>query len=370
VHRWRSVPRPAATRRRLPIPWAAVLVGIGLAAGLGAAIPPALAAEPPKVTLEPASRDLGVVGLGEEAVAEFLVRNDGGAPLTLALPDPPPGLAAEGLAPEVAPGGSIRLRVRVDTLRARDTPQQWWTLVTNDPDRPRVTLEIQLEVRPFLLVRPGYARYITVQRAREGTIAETVGAADGATFRVLGVVSPAPHLRVVYREARPEERQPGWAGSQWRVEVTLASDSPVGPLTGMIVVNTDHPRQHRAFIPLSGFVRPILAVTPTPAQLGDLDRRRTVPLRLSVKNFAEESIELTDVSTDVAAVRVVIEPVEPGRAWHLALLPAPEAPLGQFEGTIRLRTASPKLPSLEVPLSGRIVESPPAPPPPAPAPGN
>jgi hypothetical protein len=218
-----------------------------------------------------------------------------------------------------------------------------------------VALAVQLDVRPFLLVRPGYARYITVQKAREGTLAQTIGAADGATFRVLRVESPLPSLRVSFREARPDERQPAWTGSQWRVTVTLASESPVGALAGSIVVHTDHPRQRRAFIPVSGFVRPILAVTPPEARLGDLDHRRSNPVRLLVRNFAEEPIEITGVSTDVAAVRAELEPIQAGRTWRLKLLPAPGAPLGPFEGTLRLRTGSPKLPSLEVPLSGRIV---------------
>jgi hypothetical protein len=317
--------------------------------------------------VEPESQDLGVVGLGEEAVAEVQVRNAGGAPLTLAAPRLPQGVGVEGLVPELAPGASVRLRVRIDTLRAHAEPRQAWSLVTSDPDRPQVAVEVRLEVRPFLLVRPGYARYITVQKAREGTIAQTVGAADGAAFRVLRVEAPVPHLRVAFREARPDERQGAWTGSQWRVETTLAADSPVGALTGTIVVHTDHPRQRRAFVPLSGFVRPILAVTPAEARLGDLDRRRITAVRLVVKNFAEEPITVTGVSTDVAAVRAEIEAIQPGRSWRLKLSPAPEAPPGPFEGKVVLRTASPKLPTFEVPLSGRIVEPPPGPAAPPPA---
>jgi hypothetical protein len=335
-----------------------------LAASLVALAPAPVAAQsgaPPRVEVDPDSRDLGVVGLGEEAVAEFVLRNTGGAPLTLTVPRPPQGIEVEGVVAEVPPGESVRVRVRVDTLRAQAERRQESALVTNDPDRPRVTLVVQLDVRPFLRVRPGHARFITHQHAREGTIAQTVGAVDGASFRVLRADSPMPSLRVTFREARPEEREPAWTGSQWRVEATLASDSPVGALTGYIMVHTDHPRQRRAFVPVSGFVRPMLAVTPPEARLGDLDRRRTTPVRLLVKSFAEGAIQITGVSTDVAAVRAEIEPVEPGRTWRLKLLPVPDAPLGPFQGTLRLRTAIPELPSVEVPLSGRLVEaSPPA----------
>lgn len=311
---------------------------------------------PPRVTVDPESQRLGVVGLGEEAVAEVVVRNDGGAPLTLAAPRLRRGTRVEGLVPELAPGESVRVLFRIDTLASDGNRQYSWTLVTNDPDRPRVVLGIDLDVRTFLVGRPGYARYIVVQHAREGTITQTLGATDGAPFRVLRVESPLPTLRVSFAEARPEERQPSWTGSQWRVMSTLASDSPVGPLSGQIVVHTDHPRQKRAFIPVSGFVRPILAVTPPEAKLGELARTRPNAVHLFVKNFAEEEIEVREVSTDVAAVRVEVEPIESGRTWRLKLFVVPDAPLGPFQGKVLLHTASPQVPRVEVPLSGRLVE--------------
>ena len=139
--------------------------------------------------------------------------------------------------------------------------------------------------------------------------------------------------------------------------MTLPADAPVGALTGMIIVHTDHSRQKRAFIPLSGFVRPMLTATPAEARLGDLDRRATRPVHLLLKSFTEELIEVTGVSTDVAAVGTAIEPLERGRTWRLQIFPRPEAPLGAFSGKVRVQTTSPKLPTFEIPLSGRLVES-------------
>ena len=322
--------------------------------------PPTTSATPaeparPRVAVDAERQDLGLIGLGEEAVAVFLVTNRGSAPLVFATPVLPRGTSVDGLVAELSPGQSVSLRFRIDTLTANAEPLQRWTLVTNDPDRPRLALAASIDVRPFVAARPGYARYIVVQQAREGTITQTIGALDGADFRVLRVESPAPSLRVSFREARPDERQPVWTGRQWRVESTLATDAPVGALTGSIVVHTDHPRQSRVVIPVSGFVRPMFAVTPPEARMGDLDRRQTRPAQFVVKNFAEEEIALTGVSTDVSAVRAEIEEVERGRSWRLKLFPAPSAPPGPFEGKLVLHTASPKLPSFEVPVSGRLV---------------
>ena len=310
----------------------------------------------PRIAIDPERRDLGVVGLGEDAVAEYVVRNDGGAPLTLAMGPRSRGSRVEGLVPELPPGRSIRLRFSIDTFEGDGERVQGFALLTNDPARPRVPVEADVEVRPFLVARPGYVRYNVVQHAREGTITQTITSLDGAKFKVLRVESPVPTLRLSFREASAEERTAGASGSQWKVMSTLRADSPVGALQGYIVAHTDHPRQKRAFVPLSGFVRPILAVTPPEAKVGELDRKRSKPLRLVVKNFAEEEIEVSGVSTDVAVVKVALETVERGRSWSVTLLPVPDAPLGAFQGKIVLRTASPKVPLLEVPLSGQLVD--------------
>jgi hypothetical protein len=321
--------------------------------------PPSVPGSPvPRVIVTPERRDLGVVGLGEDAVAEFVVRNDGGAPLALTAPVLPRGTSVEGLVSEVPAGEAVRLRFRIDTLNANAEPRQDWTLITNDPDRPRVEVPVTLDVQPFLVVRPGRIRYITVQHERDGVLTQTIGAVDGATFRVRSVQSPVAFLRVSFHEAAEAERRPDLKGSQWRVVTTLPADAPVGALSGLIVVHTDHPRQKRAFIGLSGFVRPMLVATPAEARLGEVDRRRSRPLQLLLKNFAEELIEVTGVSTDVSAVTVEIEPIEPGRTWRLRLVPISDAPLGAFGGTVTIRTASPKVPTFDIPLSGRLVESP------------
>jgi Protein of unknown function (DUF1573) len=362
-----DVSRITAVRRPRParFTWPALVVALGLVA-FGCADPgrkassPATEApppSPPRVTVDPEFHDLGVVGFGEQAVAEFVVRNEGGSPLTLAVPQTPRGIAVDGLGAPVPPGQSLRLRVNVDTFEANAERQQAVNVTTNDPERPTVTLVARIDVRPFLIARPGYARYITVQHAREGTITQTIGATDGAEFRILRVESPTPNLRVSFWEATPEQRDPSWPGSQWRVATTLDSVSPVGPLSGLVVVHTDHPRQKRIFIQLSGFVRPVLAATPPEVRMGDVGRQRAEPWRIFVRNFAEETIEVTEVSTDVAAVRAELEPLQPGRSWRVNLFPVAEAPLGPFEGKVLLRTASPTLPTFEIPVAGRLVDS-------------
>ena len=198
---------------------------------------------------------------------------------------------------------------------------------------------------------PGYARYITVQGGRPGTVSQLLLADDGVRFAVTGVESPLPHLAVAWREARPEERIPEAAGSQWVVETALAPDAPVGPLGAVVAVLLDHPSQRTLLIPVTGFVRPRFAVTPPEAALGAVSPG-SGPFRFFVRNFMEEASELGAATCDVAGVTAVVEPAEPGHGWWVVVKIGAALPAGPFTGTLRVPTTSAGQPLLEVPVTG------------------
>jgi hypothetical protein len=123
-----------------------------------------------------------------------------------------------------------------------------------------------------------------------------------------------------------------------------------------MTVRLDHPKQKRLRIPVSGFVRPMFAVTPATAQLGDIERGRLpASAGLVLKSFHAEPVELHAATTDVPGIRVEIVPVERGRTFRLRVVLEPTLADGPFAGTIQVRTSNAKRPTIEVPLSGRIV---------------
>jgi hypothetical protein len=356
--RWVRITRPVAT---------AAVIGLVLALA-----PPeplrALAGQSPPVAAEDtaattpivvagaeSTADVGVVAVGADARYEFSVRNDSSEPLTLR----PARVAAEAaitaLDERIAPGARGRVHVALDTFALAGPNEVAVVLASSDPGRPEIRLTLRIDVRSFIVVDPGFARYLFVQGAREGTIAQSLWASDGTPFRVIGVRSPSPHLRVRVREARADERTQAASGRQWRVESTLASRPPVGPLGGFIELTLDHPRQQRVRIPVSGFVRPMLAVTPPAGDLGEVRAGTAVRGRFVLKNFAEENVSVAHVRADVAGVAADVITVEPGHVYTVGLAIAADAPPGPFSGRIRIRTSSAKTRDVDVPIHGTIV---------------
>ncbi len=311
---------------------------------------------PAAVMIEPAEIDLGVLGVAEPAQAEFVLHNNTDSAVELRL-EGAKGLRVLGLPTRVAARARERFTAVLETRVPPGPLHTGLRLGTSDPKTPVLAASVKASVRAFLAVTPGYARYITVRHAREGTLAQTVVASDGATFRVLEVRPPVPHLRVAFHEATAAERRSDQPGSQWRVDLTLASDAPVGALTGDVEIVTDHPKQKRAFLELSGFVRPVFAVTPPEPQLGDV-QPGTASVTLFVKNFAEELLGIQSVETGTPSLRAQLEAQEPGHTWRVRLSVPDTAPVGPFSTRLRLLTTHPKVPVIEVPVTGRVVRPP------------
>lgn len=311
-----------------------------------------------RAVLAAREQKLGVVAPGEPAVATFCIENAGTAPLTVAAGNPVPFIAGVESTVEgspAAPGAAATVTIRIATGKRAGEGTIIVPVKTNDPTAEKIDLRATVEVKPLLLADPGYARFNVVRQEREGTIAQTVWSTDGKSFHVLAVESPTPALRTSFREAADGERRADTSGSQWRIDLTLPADAPVGALVGDVVVVTDHPRQQRLYLPLSGFVRPVMAVTPPEAELGDVDRSRPFRFTLDVKSFATESIALERATCDLPGATVEIVPVTAGRAYRVRVSVPEGLPTGPIAGTVQVFTASSKVPRLDVPVRGRIV---------------
>lgn len=321
---------------------AALLVA---SAALAAGKPKAVAAEPIK--------DAGSVSKGDKAVYDFVIRNDGDAPLEITSVQPACGCTVAEFDKTVAPGKTGKVHVALDTATFNGPIAKGVSVFTNDPDNPRIELTVRANVAPSIVAKPGYARYITVQdEPKEGNIGQTLWAPDGAAWDIVRVESPWPYLTVTFHEAKDEEKLADFAGRQWKVDMKLANDAPVGALSDFVTITTNHPKQKVVRIPVSGFVRPALAITPTVADFGELQLKEPLKKTLNIRNFSTNPIKVTGVEQNVKGINVAVEPLEEGREYQVRFTLTPEIPKGPFAGKLLIHTDSPKRPLIEVDVKG------------------
>jgi hypothetical protein len=312
----------------------------------------------PLTVAEPMA-ELGKLIKGSTKAHTFVLRNSSDEPVRIERVTPSCGCTVAEFDKTIPPGGDGTVRAELDTATINGSGVSVIEVYLAGQDAPALRLGLSYEIVARLLAEPGYARWNYVQHEREGTIGQTVYAADGADFDIVDVEPPMPAIEVTYRKATPEERVEKAEGSQWRVEPTLDSEAPVGPISGFIVVRTTHPEQEVLQIPVSGFVRPALFVEPQRGDFGALAADGTKRGVFHVRNFATDPIALTGAETDVPGVSARIEPIEEGRRWDVVVeLDTVAMEKGDFAGKLRLTTDSDKVPALTVDLSGTVVSRP------------
>lgn len=320
-------------------------------AGQGAAAPTAVRTAAQVVVDHPVI-DLGTIGYGVEPTAGFLVRNTGTTALDLALHSKSPGLRLVDAPTRLEAGQSGRIRLTIDTFSAGATTQWEASFSTTDPATPFLALTVKADVRQFIAVVTPTARFSFVQFGAEGGTTHVVGALDDAGMDVLGVDSPFPYIRADVKELTEAERSVEIpADRQWRVSLTISPDAPVGPIGGVAVIRTTHPAQPRAFIAVSGFVRPLIAVTPPAVELQPLQTSSDLPiLTLLVKNFGAEPLDISSPVSDVPGLEARIIPVERGHVWRIELRAGAGWTTGGADGVLRFRTTHPSMPQVSVPI--------------------
>ncbi|MEE8524291.1 MAG: DUF1573 domain-containing protein [Thermoanaerobaculia bacterium] len=315
--------------------------------------------KPRAVPLEPI-KEFDVVAKGEVVKHTFEIRNEGDAPLEVTDVRPSCGCTVARYDRTIAPGEIGKVHVTLKTDNFAGPISKSIAVFTNDFDNPKLQLVVKAHVKPYIQVSPGYARYNYVRGEEIVPIGQVLWAEDGSDIKILKAKGPFEHVTVNYREATEKERDPRGTGRQWRLDIELSPDSPVGPLRNHVLVTIDHPKQKTVKIPVSGFIRPRQHVTPDEMNFGQL-QGASLPSRrtLSFTNFITKPIELTEIETEFEAIKAEVRPsaneTEKGYRFKLVLTIGPGMPKGNFDSTVKIHTTDPQNPVIEVPIKGTVL---------------
>lgn len=323
--------------------------------GLGAvAADQAESPAPAAVALEMV-KDFGVVNKGQRVTHEFQIRNDGEATLEITGVRPSCGCTVAEFDKTVAPGETGKVMATVDTRNFKGGIAKSVRVFTNDSQNPQIDLVIKANVRSQVEVDPGYARFIAVYGEPQKTSVQTLWSEDHEDLKILKAESPYPFVKVTYRQVKEDEESRDSSGRQWQIEVALDKNAPVGPLADFVVVTTSHPKLKTLRIPVSGFVRPVMSVTPRIADFGRRELSEPQTASLEIRNLSSSAVALGDITSNLAGLEAEIEPLEEGRLYKVLLTLQPGMAKGDFEGLVTIDTNSAKQPTIEVSVKGVVL---------------
>jgi hypothetical protein len=307
----------------------------------------------PQIAISESVLDAGVVPSGAQVSQIFVLENQGDEPLEILAVEPDCGCTVVRYDRSIAAGGRGEIAALVDVSTFVGPIAKYLTVRTNDAANPSVTLTIKAQIRPDVQAHPGYARFLTVVGQEEMKAEQVVWSSNHDDFVIESANSPYRHLAVAVREAEEGEERPEGQGRQWVVEMTLARNAPVGPMADHVSLTTNHPDRPMMRIPVSGFVRPILAVSPPFVDFGEREMTGPVTASVRVTNFSEQEINITSATSDLAELVIEIDPDEGSHFILIQLLPG--LAQGEFTGLLTLETDSPDIPILEVEVKGTVL---------------
>lgn len=332
-------------------------VGVALSVLLVSSMASAAESSVPRIAAKTLNYKLGIVDRGKNIEQRIALANEGSGNLEISGVSTSCECAKARFDSRIAPGRDGEVTVAVDTQDLLGPVTIDVVIESNDPVLPRLKLELELKVQPKVFAKPGYARLQYVLGEPGGGIKQVFWSDDFDDLQIVRVESPYPFVRAIAREAKPEERKAGGRGRQWVVDIEIGPQAQVGPLTGNVRVWTNHPVDRLTALPLSGFVRPAVALTPPEADLRPFSRLTPPTFSIDVRNFATEPIEVRDMlRASWPDVQVKTVPLVPGRRFRVDVTLPKGLPVGALRGVVVVATNSPNVPELEIPIRALVTD--------------
>jgi len=334
-----------------------IIVGIAAIGLMSASVVAQEDAGGPKLAVPGKIVDLGNVSKGEIAEAVFKLVNEGTEPLLVKSVRPTCGCTVADYDREILPGAEGKVTAKLDTADFSGPVSKSILIMTNDAVNPTVTVVIKANVQPHIdvLPRPLIRFNAVIKENMEETV--VVVASDlEREFKITKVESTVPYLLASYRPLDEGERFDGHSDSQYEVSLKLADEVQVGPVSGRLIIHTDHPDAPKVQVKVYGVVRALLHVTPPQIQFGSVDAKARPGRNVIVVSNRTGGVKtrVTGVSVDDPVFSAEVRSIKEGRRYQVTVTIDPEAEPGVYSARLKVTTDDPEYPELEVPVRAKI----------------
>lgn len=336
---------------------AALALGGAVASSASVAPPMAPEAAVPKATIDPAPFRFGKALRGAVVEHEFVLRNQGTAPLHLLRARMTPPLAVTRMPASVPPGGEARVRFRLDTA-ALDGPFDGLVLLEiDDPAQPELRLAFEGTIVPTVEVSPAPAVFLATLRGTAKEASVEIVNHEKAPLRL----EPLERASTDRYAARIETIE---KGKRYRLVVAIRPDGPRGKHSELLEVKTSSPRVPALSISINTYLRERVYTFPEDVDMGavrladlrDPGFAARVAQTLMVYQLGGEHFE-AKLRTDLPFLKLETERGPRGDRYQttVAFMPESVQP-GPIRGTIVVETNDAEFPRLVVPVSGHVLE--------------
>lgn len=301
----------------------------------------------PDIQFERKSYDLGEVNQGERPEYHFRFENVGTELLEIEKVVSSCGCAAAlATTDKVEPGGSGEIKVTFKSAGYVGRVSKWVYVHSNDPDEPKVKLNISCTVVVDILVRPASLNFGKVQAGEEVTQKFTLLPMKLEEFQIEQIETSSPNLKYHISEYT-ENRKDGF-----QIQVTLTSEMPIGKFSEALKIQTDSEKHPVINVNITGQVRGDVWATPEEVAFG-CHRGNADTLEITINKGRRENFLIVRVEDNIDHIGSVIDLLhEEGtqQTYTVTFQVDPDAPTGFLEKTLDFYTLDGSEPVVRLPL--------------------
>jgi hypothetical protein len=310
----------------------------------------ALASEAPKAVFSETSFHFGKVAQGTVVECDFVLKNQGSAPLRIEKVKLASPLLATSMPREIAPGAQGTIHFKLDTGNLVGAFQGRIVVFLNDPALSEADLSFEGQVIPAIELSPMPAFFVAGQRGRGGRAAIEIINHESQPLRLENVDHPKERFRTELETLEP--------GQRYRLTLTLKPDSPGGQASDTILIRTSSKRMPVLKVAANTYLYERVHTFPdvidfSTLRLGDVSRA-ALTLMIYDEGSSDFKVKL---STDVPALSLKGDRGPKGDRYQATVTLNPEnSHVGPIKGSIFIDTNDPGFPRVTVPVYGEIVE--------------
>ncbi len=307
-------------------------------------------ADTPTLQFEQVEYHFGFAGQNRDIVHRFRFKNAGTGDLLIkAIKSTCACQVTVPTSKTFVPGQTDTITVTCKTGRRIGQITETIRVLSNDPEHPEIELKIAGSVKADYALDPEFLSFGEV--AQDLSLLKSIRFMDvgDGTLELRRVETPDEYL-LTHMSKLEDEPLHGYL-----IQVALNPEAPVGPFVLPITLHTNLKKRPRIDIPVTGHILGPLRVDPAVMRLGSLLRGQSLPVTktITVTSHAGEAFELVQWDCQPTVLQAML--VSGPKAEHAVSLKVPmDAPLGPFQGHVRIHTGHPKQSLVSVMVTGLI----------------
>ncbi len=346
---------------RTPLLLVALAVYLGArAAAQDAAAPQADAR--PRIAFDRTEHDFGTARQQTEYRTEFVLRNEGGAPLHVDSVRGDCGCSQVAIDRNVVePGGTAKVSVLFRTYTFVGALTKHVHVRSDDPDRPEIDLRVRIDVSAGVVATPANFFFNTVLVGSRPTASLDVKWKEGVgrPFKITGIeaVNVRPAGLEMAFDTKPMDAPP-WHG--YTVTVSFPKPPPVGMVTATALLRTDDPDVPRIQALVGGNVSGRVQIALLRPSFGVVTEGKGAKLSVRVRPF-DATVDLGTVTASArkgaVQAKAVRDDKTPGE-WVVEIVLPEKAPPGVVEDVVEVQTAVKGEERTDLPVTGTVTHRP------------